>query len=73
MGVINMISTGPRLQLANDYGSTSKRQQADNDIIFIEVDLQGVQTHHNNAVVVSMIIANYDVKKILLIIEVPLT
>ena len=32
------------------------------DIIFTEVDLRGVQTLHNDAVVVSMTIINYDVK-----------
>ena len=35
------------------------------DIIFTEVDLRGVQTLHNDAVVVSMTIANNDVKKCL--------
>ena len=61
-----MILTGPRLQRVDDCGSTSKRQHTDNDIVFMKADLWRVQTSHNDAVVVSMIIANYDIKKYLI-------
>ena len=60
--MINMILIGLRLRGADNLESISKCQRANNDIVFAEADLQGVQTLHNDVVVVPMTIANYDVK-----------
>ena len=57
-----MISMRLRLWGADNFRGTSKHQQANNDIIFIEKDLWGVQTPNNDTVVVSMAIANNDIK-----------
>ena len=62
MDVINMISTKLRLWGVDDSKSFSKHQQTNDNIIFSEEDLRGVQTSHNDAVAVSMTIANYDIK-----------
>ena len=51
---------------ADNCGSTSKHQRTDNDIVFTEADLRGVQTPHNDAVIISMTMANYDVKRCLI-------
>ena len=61
-----MISGGPWLRAADNHENTFKCQRADNDIIFTEANLWGVQTPHNDAVVVSMTIVNYDVKRCLI-------
>ena len=46
-------------------GESTKRPHQDNIIIFIDEDARGIQTLHDDVVVVSTIIANYDVKRIL--------
>ena len=63
-GVIHMISTG--LGSKGTPPPSPKRVKTVNDVItFSESDLQGVQTPHDDAVVVSSTIAKYDVKRIL--------
>ena len=64
--VINMISVGPQLWGADNFENTPKWQQTNNDIIFTAEDVQGVQTPHDDAIVVSMAIANYHVKQCLI-------
>ena len=44
---------------------TPKKQRSDGVISFFNVNAEGVQTPHDDAIVVSMTIANYDVKRIL--------
>ena len=59
-----MISTG--LESKGSPPPSLKRVKTANGVItFFESDLQGVQTLHNDAVVVSSTIAKYDVKRIL--------
>ena len=65
VGMINMISTGSRLWETDDLESSSKCQQGDDDIIFFKEDLQEVQTPRNDATIIFMTIANYDVKRYL--------
>ena len=65
VGVINMISGRSK-----DWGATSKEESAkkqrhDNVISFSKDDVRRIQTLHDDAVVVSVMIKNYDVKKIL--------
>lgn len=43
--------------------------RSENVIFFFDKDLVGVHNPNNDTIVVSMIIAKYDVKKILLIVE----
>ena len=43
-----------------------KRQCTDNIVSFSDNDVKEVQTPHNDAIIVSMTIAKYDVKKILI-------
>ena len=57
-----MISERSTPRRAEDSESLSKYQWEDDAIIFFEEDLRGVQTPHNDAVVVSMTITNYDIK-----------
>ena len=45
--------------------SSLKRQRIDNTIFFSNDDVKRVQTPHNETVVISMTIAKYDVKRIL--------
>ena len=44
-------------------GSSPKYQHLDNIISFSDDDIKKVQTPHNDAIIVSMIIVKYDVKK----------
>ncbi|XP_073117756.1 uncharacterized protein [Elaeis guineensis] len=62
VGVINMISKrlGPR---TSAEGEPMKKLRPDDVITFTEEDVRGIQTLHDNAVVISATIANYDVKK----------
>ena len=62
VGVINVISMGPRLRRSDDSESSPKCRRSNDDVIFSEGDLQGDQTSHNDAVIVLMMIVNYDVK-----------
>ena len=65
-GVIHMISTGHGSSSTNSPPPSSKRLKSIDDVItFSESDLHGVQTLHDDAVVVSSTIAKYDVKRIL--------
>ena len=66
MEVINMISGWSR-----DWGATfeeelTKKYHEDNVISFLDDDIWKIQNLHNDVVVVSTMIANYDVKKILI-------
>lgn len=45
--------------------NSPKRRRGDNIISFFNDDLVGVQTAHDDAIFVSMIIANYDIKHVL--------
>ena len=63
-GVINMIFG------RSNWGATfeeesAKRRWLNNIITFLEEDIWRIQTFHDDAVVVSATIANYDIKKIL--------
>ena len=63
-GMIHMISAG----LGNEGmppPSPKRLKTIDDVITFFENDLQGVQTPHDDAVVVSSTITKYDVKRIL--------
>ena len=53
---------GPRTSAG---GEPTKKSRPDDVITFTEEDIRGIQTSHDDAVVVSAMIANYDVKKIL--------
>ena len=59
--VINMIFEWPK----NWEEESVKKRWFDNVIIFLEDDVRRIQTLHDDAVVVSTMIVNYDVKKIL--------
>ena len=45
-------------------GEPTKKSRPDDAITFTEEDVRGLQTPHDDAVVVSATIANYDVKRI---------
>ena len=61
-----MISTGHGSSSTNSPPPSPKRLKSTDDVItFSESDLQGVQTLHDDAIVVSSTIAKYDVKRIL--------
>ena len=45
-------------------GEPTKRPRPDDVITFTEEDVRGIQTPHDDAIVVSTTIANYDVKRI---------
>ena len=65
-GMIHMISTRHGSDITNSPPPSPKRLKSTDDVItFSENDLQGVQTPHDDAVVVSSTIAKYDVKRIL--------
>ena len=65
-GVIHMISTRHGSNSISSSPPSPKRLKSTDDVItFSENDLQGVQTLHDDAVVVSSTIAKYDVKRIL--------
>ena len=57
-----MILVGLRPQGADDSESSPKHRRSNDDIIFSREDLWGVQTLHNDTIVVLLTIANYDVK-----------
>ena len=46
-------------------GESTKRPRQDDVIIFTDEDARGIQTLHDDTVVVSTMIVNYDVKRIL--------
>ena len=65
MGVIHTI--GGRLSSSSTLGdqleeSTSKRPRMKDIIAFADDDLQNVQVPHANPIVISLIIANHDIK-----------
>ena len=62
-GVINMISK--RLDPGMTAGGESTKKLCQDDVItFIDEDARRIQTPHDDAVVVSTTIANYDVRRI---------
>ena len=61
----NTILGGSRQETTNIPAVSPKRQKTEEPITFTEEDAQGVQFPHNDAVVVSLNIANYDVHRIL--------
>ena len=61
----NTISGGSRQETTNIPAVSPKRQKTEEPITFTEEDTQGVQFPHNDAVVVSLNIANYAVRRIL--------
>ena len=66
VGVIHMISMGHGSNSTNSPTPSPKRLKSTDDVItFSKSDLHGVQTPHNDVVVVSSTIAKYDVKRIL--------
>ena len=62
---INAISRESRREATSIPAASPKRQKVEEPITFTEVDTQGVQFPHNDAVIVSLNIANYDVRRIL--------
>lgn len=44
---------------------SSKRQRVENMIFFMQVDAEGVQYPHNNAMIVTLNIENYNVHHVL--------
>ena len=63
---VNVISGESRWEAISALAASLKRQKVEEPITFTEVDTQGVQFPHNDAVVVSLNIANYDVRRILI-------
>ena len=61
----NTISGGSRQEATNVLAIPPKRQKIEEPITFTKEDAQGVQFPHNDAIVVSLNIANYDVRRIL--------
>ena len=61
----NAISEESRQGAAGVLAGPPKRQKIEESITFTEEDAQGVQFSHNDVVVVSLNIANYDVRRIL--------
>ena len=50
---------------ATSKEESAKKQQLDDNVIsFSEDDVQRIQTPHDDAVIISVRIANYDVKRI---------
>ena len=64
-GSVNTVSRESRREATNVPAASPKRQKVEEPITFTEEDTQGVQFPHNDAVVVSLNIANYDVRRIL--------
>ncbi|XP_038975276.1 uncharacterized protein LOC103696981 [Phoenix dactylifera] len=69
---INTIASGPTEvpstsvnQAPQEAEAASKRQRMWDAISFLDADLRIIQTPHNDAVIVSLIIVNYGVKRIL--------
>ena len=64
VGVINMISR--RLSCrATSKEESAKQRRLNNVITFLKEDVRRIQTLHDDVIVVSTTIANYDVKRIL--------
>ena len=61
----NTISGESRQGTTGVLAGPPKRQRIEESITFTEVDAWGVQFPHNDAIVVSLNIANYDVRRIL--------
>ena len=61
----NTVSGESRQKTTGVLAGPPKRQRIEESITFTEEDARGVQFLHNDAVVVSLIIANYDVRRIL--------
>ncbi len=64
-GIINTIRGGASAGEASGEGTSSKRLRASEAISFSDDDLEGVETPHDDAVVISMIINKFDVKRVL--------
>ena len=54
-----------RFESPQEESLSSKKAQTQDTIVFTDEDLRKVRTPHNDPVIVSLIIANYDVKRIL--------
>ena len=61
----NTISEESRRGATGVLAGLSKWQKIEESITFTKEDAQGVQFSHDNAVVVSLNIANYDIRRIL--------
>ena len=59
--VINVISD----VLFDTHDPSSKKKRTKDVISFSENDVKMIQTPHNDAVIVSMMIVNYDIKRVL--------
>ena len=62
---VNVISGESQQEAIGKSAAPPKRQKVEEPIAFTEEDAQGVQFPHNDVIVVSMNIANYDVRRIL--------
>ena len=62
---VNVISGESRQEAISTSAAPLKRQKVEEPIAFTEEDAQGVQFPHNDVVVVSLNIADYDVRRIL--------
>ena len=60
-----MISGQPQGWEATFEEESTKKHREDNIISFSDDDIRRIQTFHNDAIIVSVMIANYDVKRIL--------
>ena len=64
IGIINTISVGPRRGAASGLVGPLKRQRTEGSITFTEEDIREIQFSHNDVVVVSLNITDYDVRRI---------
>lgn len=62
-GAINMITGISQVEWQSE--EPSPKRQCTKEIIFSDDDLQGVQTFDDDTIIINMIIANYDVRRIL--------
>lgn len=60
-----MILRGTRSRGEKHEEGSSKRQRGDNVSSFFDDDLIRIQTPYDDAIIVSMAITNYDVKRVL--------
>ncbi len=65
-GTINTIRGAPSTEGAPEEGTTSKRLRASEAISFSDEDLKGIETPHDDAMVVSMVVNKFDVKRVLI-------
>ena len=65
LGVINTVSGGPQRGKADGSEGPAKKQRTSEPVTFTEADAQGIRFPHNDAVVISLNVADYDVRRVL--------